>query len=141
MFFVLLDFSWSLASLVITHNHTKCISLNNQQYMTQPILINLHPIAYTKGLCYYLSAVNLDRYIENHDTLNYLYNRVCVPNNFSVFNMIMGKNECRILTKHISYECKCKFNSDKCKSNQKWNNDKCRCECKNPEKHHTYEKY
>ena len=34
MLIVLLRFSVSLASIVNTPNHTKCISLNNQQYMT-----------------------------------------------------------------------------------------------------------
>ena len=43
----------------------------------------------------------------------------------------------QILTKHISCECKCKFDGKKCNSNQKWNNDKCWCECK---KHHICEK-
>ena len=32
--------------------------------------------------------------------------------------------------KHISCECKCKFNGRKCNSNQKWNNDKCQFEWK-----------
>ena len=44
--------------------------------------------------------------------------------------MITGINESKTLTKHISCECKCKFDGRKCNSNQKWNNDKCRCECK-----------
>ena len=51
--------------------------------------------------------------------------------------MITGINESKILTKHIPCECKCKFDSTKCKSNQLWNNDKCRCECK---KHHVCKK-
>ena len=41
--------------------------------------------------------------------------------------MIVGINEAIILTKHISSECKCKFDSRKYNSNQKWNNDKYRC--------------
>ena len=36
----------------------------------------------------------------------------------------------KTLTKHISYECKCKLDGTKCNSNQWWNNNKCRCECK-----------
>ena len=40
-----------------------------------------------------------------------------------------------ILTKHISFECKCKFGDGKCNSNQKWNNDKCRCDSKNLKEH------
>ena len=34
------------------------------------------------------------------------------------------------MVKHVSYDCKCKFNSTTCNSNQKWNNDKCLYECK-----------
>ena len=45
--------------------------------------------------------------------------------------MITEINESKTLTKHISRECKSKFDYRKCNSNQKWNNDKCWCECKN----------
>ena len=39
-----------LTSIVNASNHTKCVSLNNQQCMTQPSLINLHPNKYSQGL-------------------------------------------------------------------------------------------
>ena len=52
------------------------------------------------------------------NTLNDLSNKVYVPNKTE------DLNESRILTKHISCECKCKFNSRKRNFNQKWNNDK-----------------
>ena len=45
--------------------------------------------------------------------------------------MITNKNEAKTMTKHISYDCECKFNSITCNSNQKWNNKTCQCECKN----------
>ena len=32
-----------LAGIVSASNHTRCISLSNQKYITQPTLINLHP--------------------------------------------------------------------------------------------------
>ena len=51
--------------------------------------------------------------------------------------MITGINESKLLIKHISCECKCKFDGKNMNSNQKWNNDKCWCECK---KHHICEK-
>ena len=51
--------------------------------------------------------------------------------------MITGINESKTLTKHISCECKCKFDGRNCNSDQWWNNDKCWCECK---KRHVYEK-
>ena len=44
--------------------------------------------------------------------------------------MVTGIYEVKTLTKHVSYECKCKLDSRKFDSNQKWNNNKCRCECK-----------
>ena len=52
-----------LISKVNPSNHTKCISLTtmNQQWITQPTLINLHLNEYGQGLCYYPFAVNLDR--------------------------------------------------------------------------------
>ena len=45
---------------------------------------------------------------------NDLSNQVCVPNktedlNLSMFKMIIGRNESKILTKHISCKCKYKF--------------------------------
>ena len=56
--------------------------------------------------------------------------KVCIPNktkdlNLSVFNMIAGINESKTLTKHVSFECKYKFDGGKYNSNQWWNNDKC----------------
>ena len=44
--------------------------------------------------------------------------------------MITGINESKTLTKHISCECKCKFDKTKYNLNQWWNNNKCGCECK-----------
>ena len=63
---------------------------------------------------------------------------MCVPNktedlNLSLFSISTGINESKTLTKHISCECKCKFDRRKCNSNQWWNSNNCRCECK---KHH-----
>ena len=41
-----------------------------------------------------------------------------------------NKNEAKVMTEHISCECKHKFNNTICNSNQKWNNKTCQCECK-----------
>ena len=49
-----------LTNIIITSNYTKCVSLNNQQFMIQLALINLHPNEYSQGLRCYLLAVNLD---------------------------------------------------------------------------------
>ena len=74
-----------------------------------------------------------------------IYLCVCVPNktdnlNLSIFNMITGINEYKTLTKHTSCECKCKSDSRKCNSNQKWNNNKCWCGSTNL-KEYVCEKY
>ena len=39
--------------------------------------------------------------------------------------MISGINESKKLTKHISWECKCRFDGKKCTSDQCWINGKC----------------
>ena len=44
--------------------------------------------------------------------------------------MITGINESKTLTKHISCECKARFDERKCNSDQWWNNDKSKCKCK-----------
>ena len=44
--------------------------------------------------------------------------------------MITGINGSKTLAKHISCECKCKFDWRKCNLNQKSNNEKCLCDCK-----------
>ena len=103
--------------------------------MTQPTLNNLLPNEYSQEIHYDPFAVKLDRCVRSCNSLNDLSNEVCVPNktedlNLSVFNMIKGKDESKTLTKHISCECKCRFDGRKCNSDQWWNNDKRRCECK-----------
>ena len=71
--------------------------------------------------------------------LNDLSNKLCIPNKtedlhlniYIMFNMITRTNESKTLTKHMSCECKCKFDRTKCNSNKWWNNNKFRCERKN----------
>ena len=132
----LLCFIRTLASIVNTPGNAKCISLNTQQCMTQPTFINLYPNEYIEGLRYYAFAANLNRGLGICNTLHDLSNKVCVPNktedlNMIVFNMIREINESKMLTKHISFECKCQLHGIKYTSNQKWNNEKCWRECKN----------
>ena len=54
-----------------------------------------------------------------------------------MLNMVTGINELNTLIKHISCECKCKFDGTKFDSNEWWNSDKCQCDYK---KHHIYGK-
>ena len=66
---------------------------------------------------------------------NVLSPKICFPKETKdiyakTFNMITNKNEAKAMTEHISCDCKCKFNSTKCNSNQKQNNKTYQCECK-----------
>ena len=95
----------------------------------------MHPNEYNQEFYYYPFTVKLEKSIESCNTINDVSNKICIPNktedlNLNVFNMITGINESKTLTKHISCECKCKFDGRKCNSNQWWNNNKCQCECK-----------
>ena len=88
-------------------DHTKFISLSNQQCLTRPTLIDLNPDEYNQRLCYCTFIVNLDSCNKNCNVLVDLSNRICVPNkirnvNVCVFNMTTRINEYKTLTKHIS---------------------------------------
>ena len=101
------------------------MSLSNQKRMTQPTLINLHPNEYSQKFQFYTFAVKLGRCVGSCNTLNDLSNKVCVPNkteglNLSVFDIITEINESKALKKHISCECKCRFDGRKCNSDQWW---------------------
>ena len=108
-----------LTTIVTASYHTKCVSLSNQKCMTQPTLINLYPNEYSQEVHHYPFVVKLDRCVGS-------CNKVCVPNktedsNPSFFNMITEISESKALTKHISCECKCRFDGRKCNSDQWWN--------------------
>ena len=63
-----------LTNIVSGSNHSKCVLLNNQKYMTQPTIINLHSNEYSQEYHYYPFAVKLDRYVVSCNTLNDLSN-------------------------------------------------------------------
>ena len=107
-----------LISIVNASSYTKCVSLSNQNCMTQPILINLHPNEYSQEFQCYPFADKLNKCIGSCNTLNILSNTLCVPNktedlNLSMFSKITRINEWKTLGKHISWECKCTWNNDK----------------------------
>ena len=49
--------------------------------------------------------------------------------NVKVFSIITKTNQTKAMVKHISFDCKCKYNSKACNSNQKWNSKTFQCEC------------
>ena len=131
VFIVLLSFGEFLAS--------KCVSLNNKSCMARPSFIGLNPVEFN----YYSFIISLDKYSGNCNAVDYLFTSKCVPSkikvvNIKVLNMITKLNEAKTLVKHISCNCKCKFDSTTCNSNQKRNSDKSQCERK---KYCTCKKY
>ena len=47
-----------------------------------------------------------------------------------VFNIISRTNETRHIKWHETCKCKCRLDTNVCKSKQRWNKEKFRCECK-----------
>ena len=107
------DYYLALLGLLATRN----VSLSNQKCVTEPTIINLHPNVYTQGLCYYPFVFNLDVsevVILLMTCLKRYVFQAKQDLNIIVFKMITGINELKTLPKHISYECKCKFDGRKC---------------------------
>ena len=121
--FVLLSFGRSLA--------TKCVSLSNEPSTARPTLIDLNPVKFN----YYPFRVSLDKCSGSCNAADDLSTILRIPGktrdiNIKVFNIIRSINGAKILIKHISCGCKCKFNTTTCNLNQKWNNDACHSESK-----------
>ena len=111
-FIVLLNFSESVV--------TKCLFLNDELCLVRPTLIDLNPVE----LKYYPFMIRLDKFTG---ICNIISPKICVPKetkdvNVKAFSMITNKYENKTTTKHISSDCKWKFNSTTCNSNQKENN-------------------
>ena len=76
--------------------------------MFRPTLIDLNSIEDK----YYPFMISLDKCNER---CNVLSPKITKDVNVKVFNMVTNKNEAKILlVKHISCDCKCKFNSTTC---------------------------
>ena len=91
--------------------------------MIRPSLIDLYPAE----LNYFPFMISLNEFngIYNVDDLS-INVSICVPGKIKdinikvfLFHMIARINEVKTLIKHISCECKCKFDSTTCNSNQR----------------------
>ena len=94
-------------------------SLNNQQLICGPTLIDLNP---DDGLNYYPFLVSCD-------TLNHLYTRICILNKIEdvklrLFNMIADINETNIFVKQI-------LNVNANFRLKNWNSDECQFDRRN----------
>ena len=124
VFIAWLSFSRSLA--------TKCVSFNNKPVIIRPTLIDLNSVE----LNYYPFMIRLQKCSGSCNAADDLSTKICVPIKtkdvkVKVFNTTTRTNEAKTLIKHISCDCKFKFDSTPCNSNQKWNNKTCQYECKN----------
>ena len=86
--------------------------------MTRPTLIDLNPIELLLSIYDWNGSWGILLLIH-------LQKNKREDVSVKVFNMIKGTNESKALIKHISCNCKCKFEGIKCNSNQKCNNDNC----------------
>ena len=115
MYIVLWSFSSSLARATKFKKGETCIL-----WLT---LIGLNPVEFK----YFPLIVILDKH---SGSCNVLTPKIFAPSktkdkNVKAFNMIANENEDKIVTKHNSCDCKYKFNSATCNSNQKGNKETC----------------
>ena len=99
--------------------------------MIRPTVIDLNPVE----LNYYLFMISLNIYSGSYNSVDDLSTYICIPSktkDINVFNIITNKDEAKTMVKHILCDCKCKFSSTMCNSNQKCNNETFQCnKCKN----------
>ena len=119
-----------LIFIVNASNHTKCALLSNEKFEIQSTVVSLHSNEYSREFHYYPFTVKLDKCVESCNTLNDLSNKFCAPNktehlNLNVSNLITGIKESKTLIKHISCNCKCKFDGGNFNSDLWLSNDKC----------------
>ena len=74
--------------------------------------------------------------VHTDNTFNDLSNKVSPPNktedsNLSMLNIITGIDESRTLTKHVSCQCKCKFDGRRYNLNYWQNNENANVSVKN----------
>ena len=112
LLFVILSFSETLA-----RNQIKCLFLNDDSCMVRPALLDMNHVEFK----YYPFMVSLNK---GTGKCNVLSPKECVPKEtkniiVKTLNMITNKDEAKAMTKHISSDCKCKFNGTTCNSDQK----------------------
>ena len=81
--------------------------------------VYIRPVGF-KGIDPFM--ISLDK---RNGSCNVLSSKICLPKKNQI------KMNLKKMTIYISRDCKCKFNSTTCNSNQKCNNETCQCKCKN----------
>ena len=96
------------------------MSFNNKPVIIRPTLIDLNSVE----LNYYPFMIRLQKCSGSCNAADDLSTKICVliktkDVKVKVFNTITRTNEAKTLIKHISCDCKFKFDSTPCNSNQK----------------------
>ena len=91
----------------------KCVSMNNEQCMVRPTLIDLN----LDELHYYLFIISMNRCDGSCNTVEDPFRKICVPNEMedvklTVFDTIKRVNISKTLAKHISCQCRCEFDEN-----------------------------
>ena len=97
--------------------------------MVRPKIIDMNPVEHKNSPF----KISVNKCTGSCDVLS---PKICVAKetkdlHFKAFSMITNKDEAKTMPKHISCDCKCKFNSTTYKSKQKWNNKTYQYKCKN----------
>ena len=101
-------------------SETKCVSLSDDQCISRITFIDLSPIELT----HYPFMISQDKFNGGRNVVDDISTKTCFPSktkniNVKVFNMITRIYEPKTLVKHISCDCKCKFNITTSNSDQK----------------------
>ena len=101
-------------SSTLAWNLTNFLFLNDDPCMVRPTLIDINPVEHK-----YPFVITLDK---RSGSCNALFPKICATEKKDIyvklFHMITNKNEAKQITKYISYDYKCKFDSRTCYSNQ-----------------------
>ena len=95
--------------------NSKCVSLNKQPCKGRPTTVNIG----SHKTVFYPLTFSVNKCDGSCNTVDDLYNRVCIPNKVKAFNLISGVNETRFIVQHESCECKCGLNKSACNAKQK----------------------
>ena len=95
------------------------MSWNSEPCIARPTFIDLNPIE----LRYDPFMISLDKCNEVCNAIGDISTKVCVSREtknviIKVFNIITSIYEAQKIVKHASLDCKCKFSSTNCNSNQ-----------------------
>ena len=116
---------------VLNVNSLECISMNNQECIIRPEIINLN----TNEPMLYPYSIKINKCKGSCNTINDPYAKICVPDNIKninveVFNLMSRTNETRYMKWHKTCKCRCRLDSSVRHNKQRWTKDKCRCERK-----------